>query len=99
MNRQQMMAILSSMSDEGLMKAMNANGIPVEAEEGLDLGLEDAGLEPWAARDVSVGESERPQLFDKSALVKPKIPQMRESSMYMPKGEEDPSMAPYMVNS
>lgn len=71
MNRQQMLAILNSMSDDKLMEAMSATGIPMD-EDRAELGMEDPNtLEGWNARDVSMPDPQKPVFFDKSKFQKP----------------------------
>jgi hypothetical protein len=75
LNRNQMISILSSMSDEKLVQAMSATGIDVGPSEGYDLGEEEsAGLEPWNMRDVSVPAVVKPPLVDKSVFTRPATP-------------------------
>ena len=71
MNREQMIAILTSMGDDALMNAMSANGIDAEHSESYkaDMGAEvSEGLESWSERDVSIPASQRPQLVNTEAL-------------------------------
>ena len=71
MNRQQMIAILSNMSDEKLVDAMSATGVPMQDEK-MDLGTEEPeGLEGWNAREVPMGDPQKPSFFDKSKMMRP----------------------------
>ncbi len=77
MNRSQMLAILSNMSDDKLVEAMSATGIPME-DEGFGLGPEQAdGVESWNARDVPMQDPQKPAFFDKAKFIAPQPGAMR----------------------
>lgn len=73
MNRQQMLAILSSMDDEHLMRACEANGIECGSEGGYmgemgDQAPSADGLESWNNTRIDVPASKRPPLVDHSKI-------------------------------
>lgn len=72
MDRQQMLAILSSMSDDALMKACSANGI--ECGGGSyqsDMGGESPaeGLESWNDTRIDMPMSKRPPILDTGKIL------------------------------
>jgi hypothetical protein len=87
MDRNKMIAILSSMGDDALMKAMEANGIPCEGDDyksGLGPEIMDEAA-PWSAIDASIPKSVRPNLIDTSALFnKPAAPQASSDFSFVP---------------
>lgn len=86
MNRQMMLSILNSMSDDKLVQAMGAAGIDMPMDQGYDLGNEEAeGIQSWNARDVSVPPANKPTFFDKAVIApKPQMPGQRAYMQGMP---------------
>lgn len=92
MNRSQAMAIFSTMEDDKLFQALNAVGIPTEdqASEGPDYGLE-----PWNAREVTLGQGHGGMFLDRSRFATPMpIAQRRANpepdyKRFSPEGYED----------
>lgn len=80
MNRDQMLAILSSMSDDALMKACAANGIECGGA-GYDLGDQGSadGLESWNDTRIDMPQHKSPPLVDHS-----KITEMRKQMTAKP---------------
>lgn len=68
LSRQQMLAILSTTSDDSLMQAMSAIGVPQDDSSPSDQmnQPESSGLESWNAKQVSVPPANKPVFFDKS---------------------------------
>lgn len=72
MNRQQMISILSAASDDNLVQAMSAIGVDAQPDEGMQLGDESVdGLESWNAREVTMGDPQKPMFLDKSKFAPP----------------------------
>ena len=84
LNRQQMISILSAMSDDKLIQAMSAAGIETGSPEGYELGDESAdGIESWNARDVSVPPPNKPTFFDKAVIERPAQVMGQDRAAYM----------------
>lgn len=69
MNRQQMLSILNAASDENLIQAMSAIGVEAQPDDGMGMGLGDEsaqGLESWNAKQVTMGDPQKPAFLDKS---------------------------------
>lgn len=100
MNRQQMVSILNTMSEENLLQALSAVGVEAGSDD-MDLGDEEVeGLQPWNARDISVEDSNRPQLFDKAKIIKPiAMEAVRPGREYLGDGEEMGELADYTLHA
>lgn len=71
-SRQEMLAILSSMDEDHLMRALEANGIDCGGSHYMDeMGAEGAseGLESWNDTRIEMPQSKRPPLVDMSKVV------------------------------
>jgi len=104
MNRQQMISILQTMSDDSLMQAMSAVGIDASCDdEGYEMGEPDGdeGLQPWNERDVSVEDANKPELFNKAQITKQPMQeqQMAPTREYLADGEPMDDYAEYMMHS
>lgn len=89
MDRQQMLSILSTMSEDNLAQALSAVGVEVGMDE-MDLGDPSAeGLESWNARDVSMEDPGKPMFLDKSKFTKPAAMPMRRPDYMQGQGEGD----------
>lgn len=107
MNRQQMLSIIGTMSDDNLMRALSATGVECCDEMGMDgdygsgLGAEDDGgeLVSWNNTDVKVPKTKRPPLFDKNQTLDIPKPQVQYLSPDMGGGEMDPTMAGLAANA
>lgn len=82
MDRQQMLSILNTMSEDNLAEALSAVGVECDYD-GMDLGEESAeGLESWNARDVSLEPANKPEFLDKSKFVKKAEPMARDREYF-----------------
>lgn len=69
MDRQNKLAILSSMSDENLNYALKAVGIDCGDYDEYDENQDSANpIESWSSLNVSVPSTSRPPIVDKSSL-------------------------------
>lgn len=94
MNRQQALAIFSTMNDDKLFEALDAVGISNESSEG-QMGHDPIGLESWNARDVEMGEGSGGEFVDRSRFgTRMPETQRRQNpepdyKKYQPQGYED----------
>lgn len=73
MDRQQALAILSTMDDDYLMRALSAVGIEGGGMQGEHNPMADMenSLEPWDLRRVAIAPPNKPQFLDSSKFVQP----------------------------
>jgi hypothetical protein len=94
MNRQQALAIFSTMNDDKLFEALDAVGIPSD-EGGMSPTSQEMGLEPWNARDVEMGQGSGGEFVDRSRFAT-RMPETQrrqnpepDYKKYQPQGYED----------
>lgn len=95
MDRQTILAILSTASDEHLMAAMSALGIPVGGSGAAqDFMQPGAGLEGWDAKDVRIAPPRKPAFLDPSKFVAEQ-PQQEARPLYLNMGEDTAGLDEY----
>lgn len=92
MNRQQMLSILNTMSDDNLLQALSAVGVQGGSEMGGHewMGGEDDGLTSWGMTDVKIAPPNKPALIDANKFVDREAQQMRfPQPMYAQLGQDN----------
>ena len=101
MSKQQMLSILQTMDEQNLAEALSAVGVECDYGD-MDLGDPSVaeGLEPWNAREVAVGDPQKPEFFNKSVITKqqPQGPMAVTRPSYMGEEESSGEMADYLAH-
>ncbi len=98
MDRNQMLAIINTMGDEHLTQALSAVGIQTDNDGMGDMGDESTeGLESWNAKQVTMGDPQKPQFLDKSKFAPPQVQQMQRPEYYN-KSQDTEGLEQYIPN-
>lgn len=95
MDRQVMLSIINAMGDDQLTQALSSVGVQVDG--GMeDMGDESAeGLEGWNAKQVTMGDPQKPQFLDKSKFAPP-APQPQARPQYYNQTQDMAGLEQYM---
>lgn len=101
--KETMLSILAQLPESHLVKALDAAGVNIDGAmsgdytDGMDdmgAGGGEEGLQSWNARQVKVPQADRPQLFDRNAIVDEKPPQPTQRPYAQPEPPA-PNIAPF----